>query len=308
MLNQIKRLLVGALLAVLLFAPCFTVTAFAAGKTVATLIGVRGGIQVKRFGDSRFVGVQSEGLLYYGDVVRASADGYASILFADGSQAKLKSGATIQITKEAINNTGQSFFKALVGVIWAHMNPNSTIETPTANIIVRGTDILISVANNGEVTLIVLSGEAILVTNAGEVIVTSGEESSVSGVGGVPSAPVPVDVSGLDDWTYLNVAVPSEGVTEQVDPYTGVYTPAGTANFNVPLDSTFDFAFPAIFIPALPVSYIAFNKTPTPDNVPSSTPAPEINSGVDWLIAGILMASFVVVVHRRKAISTGSDT
>lgn|GEM_PF-4474416 len=304
MFTQYRRLLVNAIYAFLLVAVCLGSPAFAAGNTIATVIGVRGHVDVKRAGGASYASIDSQGLLYSGDVIRAASDGYASLLFADGSQAKLKANSSILITKKSITNTSQSFFKALAGVIWAHMNPNSTIETPAANIIVRGTDILVSVAPNGTVTLIVLSGSADLVSNHGTVHLTSGEETSAA-IGGVPSAPVPVDVSGLDQWTYLNIVVPSEGVMEAVDPYTGLYTASGPADFSVPVDTSFAFSLPAIFIPAVPLSYLVSSHDSTAQDagVPNTpvTPAPEQTSGVQWLELTVLVVGLSYVVRKRKA-------
>jgi hypothetical protein len=92
---------------------------------------------------------------------------------------------------------------------------------------------------------------------------------------------------------------------EAVDPYTGLYTASGPADFSVPVDTSFAFSLPAIFIPAVPLSYLVSSHDSTAQDagVPNTpvTPAPEQTSGVQWLELTVLVVGLSYVVRKRKA-------
>jgi hypothetical protein len=195
---QFKRVVVVALCCTTLIVLVFSCRASADNTVEATVIGAQGKIFVERAGEVGYAAIGSQGILHPGDIVRASANSYASILFADGSQTKLSPNAEIRISDGATSGSSQNIFQAIVGVIWAHVRPNDSIETPTANIIVRGSDVLIIVLP-ASTRLIVISGEALIITNKGSEDLFEGEQSFEKN-GGLPSFPTGANIKSFTSW------------------------------------------------------------------------------------------------------------
>jgi tetratricopeptide (TPR) repeat protein len=197
----------AVLSAILFLGCCQGAPARAMGILAATVIGERGEVTVERGGAIRFEAIQVEDVLYAGDTIRASNDAEADILFLDGSQVKLGANSEIKIPANGPAAASVNLFQAIVGVFWAHVRPNSKIESPSANVIVRGTDIALQVAEDGTTQLTVLNGDVSFDNQKGSVELTADEQSTAS-PGEAPTAPVIVDPTGLIAWTTDIVGLP----------------------------------------------------------------------------------------------------
>ncbi len=198
-----------ALLACLFLLVFSTRPAGAAPRIVATVIAERGDIQVQRSGTGAFHPLAFQALLTPGDLVRTGPDSEAALLFSDGSQVKINANSVLRISGGAPGRPKGSLFQALLGVIWAHLRPGQAIQTPTANIVVRGTEVHLAVAADGTTTLTVTEGDVSFFNAQGMVEVAAAQQS-VAAPGKAPTPPVAVDVSGLLAWTADVAGLPLE--------------------------------------------------------------------------------------------------
>lgn len=201
--RQVLRWVIFLLLALLPMA------AGAAQHPIATVIAERGTLLIQPGGFGPFLVMRNQRLLSAGDIVRTGPDGEAAILFDDGSQVKLRANASLKILPERRERPDQSLFQALLGVIWAHLRPGQTIHTPTANIVVRGTEVLLAVAPDGTTTLTVTQGRVTFFNPQGTVDVAV-DQQSIARPGQAPTPPAAVDVSGLLAWTAEVAGLPLE--------------------------------------------------------------------------------------------------
>ena len=181
----------------------------AAPRAVATVLARRGALTVQSRGVGPFLPLGFQAALSAGDVIRTGPDGEAALLFRDGQQIKLNANSSLRIPGGAPARREQSLFQALLGVIWAHLRPGQRIEAPSANIVVRGTEVLLDVDPNGTTTLTVTEGEASFFNAQGTVEVAASQQS-VARPGQAPTPPVAVDVSGLLVWTADVAGLPLE--------------------------------------------------------------------------------------------------
>ena len=133
--------------------------ASAAPRAVATVIAVRGALRVQRGSAGPLLPLGLQATLYPGDSVRTGAGSEAALLFSDGSQVKLNADSSLRITPGAPVRPGQNLFQAILGILWARLRPGQRIQTPTGNIVVRGTEVHLTVAADGTTTLTVIEGD-----------------------------------------------------------------------------------------------------------------------------------------------------
>ena len=163
----------------------------------------------KRRGTPAFAKLNARTSLDGGDIVRTGAQGKASLLFVDGSQVRLNENAAVEITPPGKAGGGRrSFFRALSGQVWARLRPGTAVRTRAAVAGVRGTEILLQVADNDTTTLTVLAGSVDFFNEFGAVIVNASQQS-VAVLGRAPTKPIAIDNPGLlIEWTFdLDYAV-----------------------------------------------------------------------------------------------------
>lgn len=166
---------------------------------MATLIAAHGDVSVQRIvHGAGFTRLNVDESIFRGDTVRTGADSAASILFVDGSEVKMGASTTLVISSTPASRNA---FLVLMGIIWAHMRPGRGIASPTANVVVRGTEIGLSVAADGATTLTVFDGDATISNSLGTADL-SVDQQSVVRPGQAPTAPVAVDPTGLLSWTF----------------------------------------------------------------------------------------------------------
>jgi tetratricopeptide (TPR) repeat protein len=179
----------------------------AAGKLTATVIAERGSVTVERDGTTQFQSLVIQDGLCVGDAIRTSAGADVDILFTNGSQVKLGPNSMIRILANPAGLHSQNLFFAICGVIWAHLKPDTHVETPSAIVIVRGTEIALNIADDGTTQLTVVSGDASFYNAEGSVEVVDNQQSTAQ-PGRAPTAPVAVDATGLISWTADIVTLP----------------------------------------------------------------------------------------------------
>jgi tetratricopeptide (TPR) repeat protein len=197
------------------------VAATAAPDSVVTVGAITGKLSVRRKGAKTAVRLWSGQSLYIGDVISTGNESRASIIFPDGAQVRLNANATMQVTPPRRQRDGKlSLFRVIGGQIWARLRPNNAVETRTAVLGVRGTEILVDVAADETTTLTVTDGTVDFYNEFGAVVVAK-DQQSVARLGAAPTAPLTIDNAGfIVEWTLdLDRAIiPRETVFVSLDP------------------------------------------------------------------------------------------
>ncbi len=178
-------------------------TAMTAPRPAATGAGT---FSVSRKSVGTRTSMQSKSV-YAGDVVLTGASG-ATLQFGDGSRVAMAPNSSVELTE----TSGKTAFRALKGRMVARLRPGRSIETRTALVRVRGTEVHLAVAEDGTTELAVLEGEADLSNDKGAVTLQTGQQS-VASPGVAPTAPVTIQNPGLLlEWTLQieRVVLPRE--------------------------------------------------------------------------------------------------
>ncbi len=198
---------------------CTVRAATAAGSLAATVIAERGNASVQHAGLTKAAALGLQDALYSGDIVRVSAYSQIEILFIDGSQIKVGANSVVKIYPDRGASRSANLFSAIIGTIWAHVRPESKIDTPSANVVVRGTEIALTIADDGTTQLNVVSGEATFFNTFGSVDLVENQQS-IARPGEAPTPPITVDPTGLIAWTANVVSLPLVYETPRIDAMT----------------------------------------------------------------------------------------
>lgn len=201
MLTKCSRFLFTLLLLVCLNLGVLS-CAWAAPDSVITVGALSGQMTVRRRGTNRVVPLRSGQSLYIGDVVTTGTESRASIIFPDGAQVRLNARTSVEVTPPLRQRSGKfSLFRVIAGQVWARLRPNNAIETRTAVLGVRGTEILLDVAEDQSTTLTVTDGVVDFYNQFGTVTVEQNQQS-VARLGFAPTAPVTIQNAGfIVEWT-----------------------------------------------------------------------------------------------------------
>ncbi len=148
--------------------------------------------------------------LTYGDYIRTDKNGKADVLFNDGTEIVLRNNSQIQIV--APSSETQPLVVRVFGAlseILVRARGKTEIRTAACNAAVRGTQFLIRLPSEEQTTLTVLEGAVDFYNPQGSVIVNADQQSSAR-VGGAPTPPVAVDVTGLLSWSAEMSGLPVE--------------------------------------------------------------------------------------------------
>ncbi|UCE38558.1 MAG: FecR domain-containing protein [Thermoplasmata archaeon] len=133
----------------------------------AQLIIESGVVQIKHEGGS-WTSVQNGTLLYQSDTVKTGNDTSASIILFKSSIIRLDSNTEVMI-QEIIQQTGETSVKIQqdIGRTWSTISKisgidNYDVQTPTTIASVRGTTIDVNVTTEGNTTVSVINGSAIV--------------------------------------------------------------------------------------------------------------------------------------------------
>lgn len=138
-----------------------------------------------------------------GAVVRTLADGFANIIFADGSEFDLQPDSSVAISSHPRQGRAKHALVLFIGHLWSHIKKSTDgtvayeVATPNAVAGVRGTDFETAVAADGTVRVRVSSGVVAVAGDKGvSVDVHAGQEVSADerGVGQV------TPLAGKVDW------------------------------------------------------------------------------------------------------------
>jgi PKD repeat protein len=178
---------------------------YATATTLTILAGED--VQVLKKGTTEWIPGKDNMILEEGDRVKTGADSYALITFFEGSTIALDPNCEVEVTELSTEEeTGATTvkLKQQAGRSWARVgkliDPASRyeVETPTGVAVVRGTLVEIDVEIDETTTTSVYKGEATVIAQQVEVVITAGRQTTVEpGKPPAPPAPIPPPVSQL---------------------------------------------------------------------------------------------------------------
>lgn len=180
---------------------------------VATVQTMSGSVTLRRKGQTALMAAAARAALFVGDLISTGSDGKAALLFTDGSQLRLDTNSEIEITALRSARKGKRrLFKAVIGRVWAWLQQDNEVQTPTAVCGVRGTELHLTIAADGETRLTVLEGEVEFFNQLGSETVRESQES-VARMGAAPSKRVTIaNAASVIEWTLdlKRVIIPRE--------------------------------------------------------------------------------------------------
>lgn len=188
-------------------------TTAGAQERQVVLISVQGEATVRRSGAAAVLPAARSMRLATGDVIRTGPRGRATVLLQDGTEVRVNAGSVLLIREPAPAGGFVARLRLSAGEIWARITRGQrmAIETPTAIAGVRGTELNLTVAEDGAATLTVAEGEVRFFNEHGAVLVREAGQS-VARPGRAPTPPVTVNVPFIVEWTAdaLPVDLPLE--------------------------------------------------------------------------------------------------
>lgn len=138
-----------------------------------------------------------------GEEIRTGPDGFAEVMFNDGSRINLHGNTSFVLASE---DAAGATYRLSAGRLKAQVDRALrqrpyAINTPVAAVAVRGTDFLLDIAPDGASELVVLQGEV----DFGPLAATTRTpvrqgERAVLGADGTLRGPLPVDLKALSPW------------------------------------------------------------------------------------------------------------
>ncbi len=167
-----------------------------------TLVALQGDVQLQPRGGSGFAPLEGARGLAVGDRVRTGTDGYAWILFADGSSASLGPDTEIALLggePDAASGATTVALEHARGTLWRAAAARGTtppalvVNSPAGLLMARGTAFTVAVAPDGTVSLTAGEGTVEAHTASGDVDLPAGFTSRIA-LGQAPTVPVPAAV------------------------------------------------------------------------------------------------------------------
>jgi hypothetical protein len=167
-----------------------------------------------------------------GDLVTTSNNTRAAIRFTDdGSMVRLNPASVLTVRTEGDRETLSKTLELEFGELWARVTEQRgtfQVQTPSGVAAVKGTEFIVRVDAQGNVTVLTLEGAVDFFNGAGTVEVTAGNQARTTGPNVLPqvSSIQAVDLAGLDELTenvqadgVLRLEIPvqnAEGVTQTI--------------------------------------------------------------------------------------------
>jgi tetratricopeptide (TPR) repeat protein len=169
------------------------------------IVMVQGQVEVKELASEVWRNAQARQTLRLGASVRTGEASQTAILVSDKTQVRLSQGSLFKLT-QAGDAQGGTQLELVSGRMWAQAKqftvdvlrattslvsrkPKLAVRTPTATIGIRGTDWEVTVNDQGETQVVVLSGEVSVDNDHGQVLLGPSEQAIVR-LGMAPSKSV----------------------------------------------------------------------------------------------------------------------
>jgi len=187
-------------LAVLLVTACLSAAAVAPAAAAAAQVAEVGMVvnhpELQRAESRTWVPADEKKALFQNDWIRTGFRDRVSLLYVSGSEVKVYANTRMMIHGAATGGQRHSLLRLFLGRLWARINPppGSTTELSagTVTVSVRGTDLMLAIDQQGRVSLLVLSGEAVMTALGESVAVRAGQQCAAA-PGNPPSQPLPAE-------------------------------------------------------------------------------------------------------------------
>ena len=240
------------ILGIITLASCFPACSKSLAGSGATVVtSLQGDVQVQKKSDSNWIKASVQMVLQPGDIIKTGADARAVVTFFEGTTIELKAGTQIAVSeltkatvqggattirlKQQIGNTVNTVSKLTDSA------SRYEIETPSAVAGVRGSIMLVSVAQDGTTKVTNQEGHVYVNARGVEVTIPVGNSSTVQ-PGQPPAPPQPAANIHLDpaDDTFESKGNPISGyqyldiVNEATDYTDGTWSFTIKLNANIP--------------------------------------------------------------------------
>ncbi len=183
----------------------------AAQEPGGRLVSVQGPVDVVR--GSQTLPATAQLALQAGDVIRTGAGARAALLLTDGTQLKLAANSTLQLKQVSPRRPGKvtpvaagglrTVLQFFVGESWLRSTAPADqleIETPSASVATKGTELALAVAPDGGTVLSVVDGLVRVANPRGAVLVAQGEQATAQ-VGQAPTKRVLLNPLDAVQWS-----------------------------------------------------------------------------------------------------------
>ncbi|BCM94070.1 hypothetical protein IAD21_05967 [Abditibacteriota bacterium] len=169
---------------------------------VARLKNVKPVVEVQKGRTQTFMEVHERDGLNFGDTIRTRDSGKAGIWFSNGTKAFLSGpNARLQIVAPTSPNTPLTLrITGALSRVFVRPKGLTYVQTAAAIAAAPGTEYLLEISSENTTVVTVLEGTVELFNPQGRVIVNANEQSQAR-IGGAPTPPIAVDVTGLVAWT-----------------------------------------------------------------------------------------------------------
>jgi len=203
---------------------CQDTTQMPVPKSVLTLTGTNGTVEVKKNGTDTFLIAETGSELGSGDIIRTAMGGAnAEVTFEDNTQIRLAEGSSAEITLTPENRS----VTQKSGGIFCNVVPGGTpfiVHTPNATATIVGTDFAVRIKPDGAASFAVVKGKISIKGASGEeVAVKAGElcRAAVNAPLSAPEAIAPEILKKLEEWggatyePYTETAANDQAETSQ---------------------------------------------------------------------------------------------
>lgn len=178
--DRTRSVLRAVLVSVLLASAALAAMA-ASEAPLATVLATAGTNTVRPAGATASKALAVRASLYAGDIVSTEVKGKATLLFSDGSQARLNKNSRIEVTQPSSKAKAESgLFTVVWGEVWVRLRPGNKVKTKSAAAGALGTEFVVSVDEEETATLTVIEGSASFYNDYGAVVVGQSHSSQCS--------------------------------------------------------------------------------------------------------------------------------
>ncbi len=178
---------------------------------VARLKNVKPLVEVQKGRAKSFMAAHERDALNFGDTIRTGGNGKAGVWFANGTKAFLSGpNARLQIVAPASPDSPLTLrITGALSRVFVRPKGLTYVQTAAAIAAAPGTEYLLEMPTEDTTVVTVLEGTVELFNPQGRVTVNANQQSHAR-VGGAPTPPIVVDVTGLVAWTADISGLPIE--------------------------------------------------------------------------------------------------
>lgn len=174
--------------------------------TNAVVVEMEGRVEVARGVGALWQRAQTNHVLLPGDQLRTGEKSRAVVRFTALDTVRLGEFSTIQIPRANQNESGFSLMRGILYFLHRDKPASQPVRTPAGLAVIRGTEFVLAVEENGRTTVSVLDGEVELSNASGQLALITGDEG-VMEQGQAPRKTAVVNAVNVIQWALYYPAV-----------------------------------------------------------------------------------------------------